>query len=494
MIPQINISVACGKFFLLLSTIVLSTTGCEKILEVDTPVEKQPADIVYNNVNAAVEVMSGIYLDMSGSGQTYHLVNGERGIPIRTSFLSDELTAGIGVGSNRDLYRHSYPTDVSGYWNTLYTYIFRVNSLIEGVSASDGIAASAKKILLAEAKFIRAYCYFALVNFYGDVPLVLTTDYTANLTIPRTDKSLIYDQIISDILTAQTDLSDNYLSTNLISATDQRVRPNKAAATAFLARVYLYNGKWAEAEAQSTLVINNPNYSLLTDLNQVFLMNSQEAIWQVQPNSNPGSPFGGIRTLNTQDGYYFIPFPDQSPKNWLSPFLLDAFEPNDKRRTDWVLDNDDELPVPYKYKLVPYSLLYGLPEQEQGEFVMVLRLAEQYLIRAEARAHLNKLTGVGSAEEDLNAIRNRAGLPPTTAATQTELLTAILHERQVELFTEGHRWFDLIRTGNIDDVMYEVAPEHQGNWAPFKAIFPIPKSEFTSNTALQGHQNPGYSE
>ena len=115
---------------------------------------------------------------------------------------------------------------------------------------------------------------------------------------------------------------------------------------------------------------------------------------------------------------------------------------------------------------------------------MVIRLAEQYLIRAEARAQQNKL---GEAKTDLDVLRNRAGLPGTTASTQSQILNAVLHERQVELFSEmGHRWIDLKRTGQIDAIL---SVEKTG-WNTNASLYPIQLSQLEANLNLK--QNPGY--
>lgn len=125
------------------------------------------------------------------------------------------------------------------------------------------------------------------------------------------------------------------------------------------------------------------------------------------------------------------------------------------------------------------------------EYTMVERLGEQYLIRAEAETHLNQLT---NAANDINTIRSRAGLGGTAAATQIDLFTAILHERQVELFTEwGHRWFDLIRMGAVDTVMGppgNVTKFKQGAWVATDTLYPISQSELDLNPNLS--QNAGY--
>jgi hypothetical protein len=136
---------------------------------------------------------------------------------------------------------------------------------------------------------------------------------------------------------------------------------------------------------------------------------------------------------------------------------------------------------PFKYKL-------NKPEDPQSEYLMVLRLAEQYLIRAEARAQQGDLTG---ARSDLNVIRHRAGLNGTNTSTKETLLTAILKERQVELFTEwGHRWLDLKRTGKVNAVMTMVTPQKGGVWENFKQWYPIPRQDLRLNPNLT--QNEGY--
>src|SRR5690606_27043726 len=129
--------------------------------------------------------------------------------------------------------------------------------------------------LLGEAKFVRAFCYFYLVNQFGNVPLIVNTDYKINTVMPRTEKSKVYDLIVTDLVDAQSKLPSNYVST-------ERIRPNKEAATTLLARTYLYLGKWDLAEAEATKVIKDTRYRLLGNLNDVFLKNSEEAIWQLQ--------------------------------------------------------------------------------------------------------------------------------------------------------------------------------------------------------------------
>jgi hypothetical protein len=332
---------------------------------------------------------------------------------------------------------------------------------------------------LGEAKFMRAFFYFYLVNMYGDVPLVITSNYKVNANMPRTSTQDVYKQIISDLMDAQNLLSSNYLDGNLqkYAGSPEKVRPTKWAATALLARVYLYTSDYANAEAQATAVINqNPLFSL-SPLNSAFLKNSSEAILQLQVVYSSG---------HTDDADMFIittGFSNSRPVR-LSDTLMNSFEATDARKIpgNWV--NTVTLSgityyYPYKYK----SKTNGLAEYE-----MLLRLGEQYLIRAEARAHLNN---IGGAQTDLNTIRNRAGLGATTANDQASLLIAILHERQVELFSEwGHRWFDLKRTNNVNSLMTVITSRKGGTWISNSQLYPIPYYDLSEDPSLT--QNSGY--
>ena len=139
---------------------------------------------------------------------------------------------------------------------------------------------------------------------------------------------------------------------------------------------------------------------------------------------------------------------------------------------------------PYKYKLY-------FTGQPPVEYPTLLRLAEQYLIRAEARAQQGNLSGPNGSLADLNFIRQRAGLPPSTASTQPDVLTAILNERRMELFTEyGHRWLDLIRTQQVNAVMSLVTPGKGGIWQATDTLYPIPLTDIKADLNIR--QNPGY--
>ncbi len=270
--------------------------------------------------------------------------------------------------------------------------------------------------------------------------------------------------------------AENLLPDDYLITVHERIRPNKWAAKALLARVYLYTGNNSEAEARATEVINNNAlFSILDDLNAVFLKNSQESIWQLQVLN--------VYPFATGDGNRFVPYDaNNSPQFYLAAELVNAFDSADKRKELWTQNYDFSGTVyfyPFKYKVKEST------PDNVTEYYTVLRFAEQYLIRAEARTALNNLPG---AIEDLNVLRRRAGLTDLpTSLTQEQTFAAVMQERRVELFAEwGHRWLDLKRTGQADAVLSAV----KSQWQSTAKLYPIPLSELKVNHNLV--QNPGY--
>lgn len=473
-----NISIKLLLPFLLCLCSILQTS-CKKGLVIDPPFDTPVGEKVFSTNSSAAGVLTGLYSVLAQNGV---MTGSTESISLTGGLSADEFALHPNANA---IYKVRYTNALArgdNYWAAIYSNIYNVNAAIEGLSNSTTLTPSVKQQLLGEAKFLRAFFYFYLVNLFGDVPLITTTNYKVDALAARTSKDLVYEQIVADLTDAQSLLSVGYLAANVVDASNDRVRPTKAAATAMLSRVYLYLGQWSKAEMQASSLINNTtSYSLVTDPNAVFIKNSTEAIWQLQP-VNPG--------WNTEDARFFIltgaPDPFSKPV-YLSNFLLSGFEVGDLRKINWtgyVTANSVTYYFANKYKVATQN-------EPVTEYLMVLRLAEQYLIRAEARAQQDNIAG---AKEDLNAIRTRAGLANTVANDRTSLLTAILHERQVELFTEwGHRWFDLKRTGNIDAVMGApggVCAAKGGTWSSYKALFPIPQADMNKNPNLV--QNTGY--
>jgi tetratricopeptide (TPR) repeat protein len=479
-------------FFFLSLTVSL---GCKKMIDVKAPVTSINANNVYNSDATAISVVTSMYKNMTISDN----FTGITSISLRAGLSSDELTLYNGVTHQSYIayYKNalvsSSPTLNYGSecWSSFYNYIFVCNAALEGLNNSSKITPAIKQQLIGEAKFVRALIYFYLVNLYGDLPLATTTDWKINSLLPRSSKNLVYQQIVSDLIDARELLSNSYLDGTLLASSVDRVRPTKMAASALLARVYLYTGDYANAEIEATKIINNPTFSLNIALNNCFLKNSMEAIWQLMPT---------VVGWNTQDARTFI-IPSSGPSDptgnpnanpvYLSSTFLKSFESGDKRaslgtwinRTIYKVNSttSDTVYYPFKYKSAKQN-------DPITEYLMVLRLSEQYLIRAEARAQLGK---IDESKADLNSIRSRAGLGDVTTSDKNILISSILHERQVELFTEwGHRWLDLKRTGYVTSVMTSVCPQKGGVWNDYQQLYPILLQDIQKNPNLS--QNAGY--
>jgi hypothetical protein len=459
------------------------TLSCKKLADAEAPYTSINGENVYRSDATAIAVLTGLYANTSAD----NFFAGPSGISMIGGLSADELTLfdGIALTAQQAYYTNNLIANnqqsIGGeYWSQFFNYIFRCNAAIDGLTGpqSATLTPNIRQQLLGEAKFMRAFYYLYLVAFYGDVPLILTTDYRKNAALPRTEKSQIYQQIINDLKDAQQLLNGNYLQADLITIIDERVRPTKWAATALLARAYLYTNDWANAASQASLVIQNTGQFNLPPLKEAFLKNNNEAIWQLQTNNSDH---------NTEDAWTFIipsTGPDDQHPVYLSSWLLGSFEPGDLRRSNWI-DSLQVVGVTYYY---PYKYKSADINAPSTEYLTMLRLGEQYLIRAEARAHLGDLS---NASADLNAIRSRAGLPPIAATRQMQLLDAIQHERRVELFTEGaHRWLDLKRTNTIDEVMSVLTPLKGGSWESGDALYPLPFSDIQKNRNLA--QNPHY--
>jgi starch-binding outer membrane protein, SusD/RagB family len=468
--------------------------SCKKLTEAGDPKDKITDENVFKNEQSAISALSGIYITMGDD------FSGIESISAVVALSPDELN--VFPGTTRDMQVNVFQNSINvlngsipSFWKNLYNYIFRCNTIIQGIEASKELAPNAKNQLLGEAKLLRGFFYYYIVNLYGNASIVLTNRYKENINLSRADKLEVYHQILADLKDAKDLLSDQYLDGDLHSYQDvvEKVRPSKWVASALLARVYLSVSQWHDAEEEASAIINNTDLFALSPINKVFLKNSSEAIWQIQPSRNH---------INTNDAVTFI-IPATGPGGttpfYLSNQLLSSFENNDKRALpgNWI-DSliykpdgmaNDTLFYPYKYKNNSYDDHSASPA-DLTEYIMVLRLSEQYLIRAEARAQQNIIEG---SRDDLNMVRARAGLSGTAANDQPGLINAITHERQVELFTEwGHRWIDLKRTGTVDEVMKLVTPlKAPGTeWKSYQQLYPLPLDDLRYGPNLR--QNDGY--
>lgn len=464
---------------------ILLFSSCKKFVEVPPPKSSLVSETVFNSDNTAIAAMSSVYGLMNTSGFASGTI---QSISYLCGLSSDELQ-----NFNTNVERIQFSTNsltqsnsvVESLWASIYTTIYRVNAIIEGVSRSNSLSTNTKRELIGQSKFIRGFCYFYIVNLFGRAPLTLETDFRVTMMLPRATEDQVYEQIIKDLTEAQQNLSTDYSASG-----GERVRPNRWAATALLARVFLYRKDWKNAETESTKIIENSSLFKLTPIKDVFLKNSTEVIWQLNNN-----------TFNTNESATFI-FTSRPSNAAIPESFYNKFEQIDQRRINWITAKLSGSTTYYqinKYKS-PRIPTTTIPITQPTEYSTVFRVAEQVLIRAEARLHLGKLNGPNTATSDLNMIRNRAGLTDFTESDPKLISAAIEKERLFELFSEwGHRWLDLKRLphsqlpdskdiNRADEVLQPIKPSWKKEWK----LYPLPKNQINRNPSMNNDQNPGY--
>lgn len=433
--------------------------SCRKLIEVEPPSNEVPSESVYDDEAMADAAVADIYAGLSGyfSGNILSVINGMTADELNTLNIYHRRYVNNAILSDDALILSS--------WQQFYRLIYRANAVLEGVSAARKLPEEKAKQLQGEALFLRAFCYYYLLNCWGDVPLITTTDVEQTASAPRSGLAVVYDLVMSDLKTAASLLSAAYPGT-------EKVRANKWAAVAMLARVSLQTHNWQQAAEQATLVLNAGIYTPLIRPDSVFLRNSRPAILQIW--TNEGYTLPGLTFIPVSAGNYsFYPFTDD---------LIAGFEDGDIRKAMWT-GSFTYAGLLYHYPLKYKNRAAAISGRE--EYLMVLRIEEMYLIRAEALAQLENVTG---ALADVNVLRKRAGLPGLSILLkQDECLLAIEKERRIELFTEwGDRWLSLRRTNRIDTVLEVVKPV----WKSTAALYPIPQEERNRNPKLT--QNDGY--
>lgn len=431
------------KFRLLTIALAFIAFGCEEYLDKE-PYDIITDDIVISSAEDAESVLLGAYSALQSPEAYGNQTIGSTGV------MSDEL---VHTGSFPTVAEFdnnavlSNNVTLQNLWAAYYAGIFRTNVVIERVETIE-IDDPTKNKLVGEAKFLRALMHFDLLKLFGGIPYVVTSDLSTLRTIDRTSAETVYASLISELNESIT----------LLAGVDQgnTKRANQWVAKALLARVYLYSGNKAQAGALANDIIENGPYSLETNYTDVFLGDSEEVLFEVFFSVQDQSDMAFY--FRTDGRYEYGP----------SPQIQAAFEPNDDRAVMVEPVGDG------RFQVAKYTDVATGTDQS-----VVLRLAEMYLIRAEANI------GSTQADDDVNIIRNRAGLGDISGVT----LDDILNERFVELCFEGHRWSDLTRTGKANEIMAVVNPT---NWQSTDALMPIPQREIQQNPTLVGKQNPGY--
>jgi starch-binding outer membrane protein, SusD/RagB family len=455
-----------------LTLLVLSMllTACAEFIDVGPPKNEITGVAVYKDDATATAAIVGIYAKMS---EAYYFNN--VGIPMLTGLTADEFINGNSYGAFEESeISPSDPSLTEILWQPGYKYIYYANVALEGLANSTtGVSTPVRRSLQGQAYFVRALCYFYLVNLFGELPKVTGSDYDINAFLYRLPVDSIHALIDKDL-----ERAGNLLPRDFSTAYEQeRTLPTIWALHALQARVALYRGQWAKAASEADSVILNEDFFSLPPPDENFLYTTTEAIWQIKPIFLVADN-GTTEALTYTAGTVY-----------LQPSLVEAFEPGDGRKV-WI---DSMTADDINYSYIPFKYRFAFPDHlhpEEGlEYHVEFRLAEQYLIRAEARAHQADLEG---AIADLDMLRARAGLPLLADMgitwTQDLVLERVMQERRVELFSEGHRWFDLIRTGQADAVLGTIEGKL---WESTDVLYPIPQSEINKNKNLEP-QNDGY--
>lgn len=402
-------------------------------------------------------------------------------------------------------YIHFSVTSTQGqlndFWTGEYQEINLCNQVLDHVDTmhfNDNL----RNRFMAEAKFIRAFCYFRLVRAFGGVPLRLHLPQGTNeYNIPRTSKDSVYAAIEKDLTDAAAVLPVTYDAVNVGHAT-------KGAALTLLAKVSMYEKKWQQVYDLTNQVIASGVYHLFPDFEQMFRIkneNCSESIFEIQCQNIPGNPqasnsqysqIQGDRDVSPSVGWGFN-VPSQS--------LVNAFGPGDTRLKGTVLFAGETTPegdvvppaspnTPTMYNMksyVPFALAAANNSSYPGcdQNVRILRYAGVLLMNAEAA---NELGNTSQALNSLNQVRARArgnnpnAVPDITETNKDSLRLIIWHERHLEFAMEWDRFFDLVRQGRAAQVL-----GHQGFKQGKNELMPIPQNEIDLSAGLLT-QNPGY--
>ena len=444
-------------YILIASSLLLS--ACSNMLDIE------PTDAISSN--EAIKDKSGVEKAIAGSYDAFQLA----GLYGRNRVILGDLSADnlVWSGTNYDysqLDNNSVSIEngiIDGMWSGAYDGINRVNNILAALPGIGDLTEDERSHYEGEALFMRALFHFNLLSYFGGVPVMMepTLDLS-NLDRPRNSSGEVFDQIISDLTAAE-------LKLPLPSAAPEG-KANSFSAAALLARVYLTrfhdenNNEFALLAAnKADQVIEQGGFSLVSSYPDLYegTADNSERIFQIVFSAQDKNRLAEYFYPTSLAGRYEVA-PSES--------LAQAFDPADSIRLAASIAKDKD---GFLYCNKYTELIEG------SDPVLVIRLAEMFLIKAEALAYTNG--DIEEIRDNIDVIRTRAGLAPTTAATYDELKLAIENERRFEFAFEGHRWFDLVRTKRAVAVL---------NIDEYQTLFPIPLSEMSTNKAMT--QNPGY--
>lgn len=478
--------------------------SCEKDILEKKPIIGATEENFYKTASDAVSAVNGAYaalqFELTPAGH-FRWFWGD-------IFSDDSTTGGSGPNDQPDLqalenFQGLTDTDyLEAEWAADYEGIYRANLVLERVPGIE-MDTDLKNRVLGEAKFIRAWFFYNLVTLFGDVPLVDHVLAPSEYNMPRTPATEVWALIEQDLSEAIIDLW-----TRSQYSVEDLGRITKGAAQGLLLKTYLYQSKWAEAEGVADDIIASGEYQLTADYSQIFTEageNNEESVFEIQymnasggnwgrNNANEGTFTNVFQRARGQFEGFGFNLPTQ---DFVDEFFKEGFE--DPRLSATVFRVGDFMgdrgqftkeATGYPHEYYPKKNFnnkseeapFGDPNPNGGTNDRVIRYADVLLMHAEAAYHNGNEAG---ARNSINEVRKRVKLDPVTASGQA-LLDAIYHERRVELGLEGHRYFDLIRTGRAPAVLGPLGFKEGVN-----EVLPIPESQIlATNGAIT--QNPGY--
>jgi hypothetical protein len=422
----------------------------------DSPLDIDPTNAIpdggYNDARAVELGVTGAYASLKASALYSRELTAYPELYADNLEFTGTYTTDGEVGN-----RNIFPDNVAirDAWRASYRGINRANTVLAAIPEVADLTTAKAEQFEGEMLFLRALNHLNLVRYFGGVPII--TEATSGISdddlVERNTEAEVYAQIKADLLAA----------IELLPLGKKNGHATRGAAEALLVRAYLEQHEWVAARDLATTVIDDRGYELAADFREIFdSKNSKESILEIQYSTTDA---------NSQAFWYFPQ--SEGGRRGFAPTrgLYDAFEDGDARLDVTIAEDDDGALYGTKYFRVSNG----------DDNVIVLRLAEMYLARAEANARLGADAAVVRADIDL--VRNRAGLTdlPVTVSTEDRLISAILQERRVEFAMEGHRFFDLRRAGRAETTL---------DINSSRLLFPIPQAERDVNDNLV--QNPNY--
>ncbi|WP_420153171.1 RagB/SusD family nutrient uptake outer membrane protein [Siphonobacter sp.] len=468
----------------------LLATSCQNSFIDLQPISSASTDNFYRTAEDFRIAVNGAYASLqmggiTGNSYVFGEVASDNTVPPASGSVTDQDEF------DRFYIRTTNPF-INGRWNDSYNAIARYNTILDRINAVS-MDETLKGRYIAEVKALRAHVYFNLVRTFGDVPLVLKSMTTPDegYAYGRSPRTEVYAQIEKDLSEAEGVLPVSYAAADL-------GRVTRGAAKALLGKVYLTQRKYAPAVAKLKEVIDLNVYDLLPSYADVFKVsnkNNKESVFDVQYKSGgagEGNPWPNDFAPENS-GNAVIAF-GGSGNNQPSADLIAAYEAGDVRKdvslaTSYVNASGQTIPTNYVKKYYDVPVTRG----DNGNNIPLIRYADVLLMYAEA---LNEVSYQPEALTYLNRIRTRAGLKAKTTADvpdQAAFRLAIEQERRVELAFEGHRWFDLVRTGRAISVINSKKDQIRlvNTLTENNLVFPVPQAQIDINRD-KIKQNPGY--